>query len=87
MFSYYFIIDEKDGFLSYDRSYEKNIWKDIKDGNSMTPISSIVHTNLLDHFSQYKANASSFMPNDPLYGYHGHSFISSLIRLHSMTQS
>ena len=78
MFSYYFIIDDKDGFISYDRSYEKTVWEEIQDGDSMIPINSIINTKMKDHFSQYQANASSFMPNDPLYGYHGHYFISSL---------
>ena len=75
MLSYIFFIKEKEGFLSHDHTIENDIWEKIQNGNHMVPIKEILDTNTNDHFSHYEKNASSFMPHDPLYGYHGHYFL------------
>lgn len=73
--SYVSFLDRKDAFLAHDHSTENKIWANIQDGNKMVPISEIIDTPKNDHLSHFEKNATSFMPHDPLYGYHGHYFL------------
>ena len=75
MLSYSFMIKQKKAFMSYDHTLESEIWSEIKDGNTMAPITKIVKTKQNDHLSHFQRNATLHMPHDPLYGYHGHYFL------------
>ena len=75
MLSYSFMIKQKKAFMSYDHTLESEIWSEIKDGNTMVPITKIVKTKQNDHLSHFQRNATLHMPHDPLYGYHGHYFL------------
>jgi hypothetical protein len=73
--SYVLFIDRKEAFLAHDHSTEKEIWDNIQNGNNMVPITEIIDTPRTDYLSHFNRNATSFMPHDPLYGYHGHYFL------------
>ena len=73
--SYVSFIDRKNAFLAHDHSTENEIWANIQNGNNMVPITEIIDTPGTDHLSHFNRNASSYMPHDPLYGYHGHYFL------------
>jgi hypothetical protein len=75
MLSYSLMIEYKKAFTVYDHSFDKEIWSEIQDGNTMVPITKIVKTDQNDHLSHFQRNATLHMPHDPLYGYHGHYFL------------
>ena len=75
MLSYSSFIAKKEAFYAHDHSIEKNIWSKIQDGELFIPIEEIIDTDNNDHFSHFEKYGSSYMPHDPLYGYHGHYFL------------
>ena len=78
MASYQSIIDQKESYRSYNLNNSESTWTDIKRNILSNGISKIIEISPKDQINLFGNNASSLMPNDPLYGYHGEYFQSSL---------
>ena len=78
MASYQSIIDQKESYISYNLNNSESTWRDIKSNALPNKISKIIDISPKDQMKLFGNNSSSFMPLDPLYGYHGEFFQSSL---------
>ena len=78
MSSYCKITYSKTAYHSYDASISNSTWTGISSENNSYELSEIIEISPKDQISLFSQGASSFNPNDCLYGYHGEFFQSSL---------
>ena len=72
--SYYFMLDHKPTYSNYNISKDVEVWEKIKSGNLFVPITQIINVDPKNQSDLFLKQASSYKPNCPLYGYHGHYF-------------
>ena len=78
MSSYYFISIQKKAYSAYNITNEIIVWEKMKTEHKMSSINQLININSKEQVNVFNKNASSLSPNDPLYGYHGEFFRSSL---------
>ena len=78
MSSYSKITYSKTAYHCYDASISSSTWSEILSENKSYKLSEIIEIRPKDQISLFSQCASSFNPNDCLYGYHGEFFQSSL---------
>ena len=80
MFSYSKISDQKGAYSAYNISNENRIWKKIKEEPHSFSIKKIDNLNRKDQIRIFTENCSNLLTHDPIYGYQGEFFKSSLSR-------
>ena len=78
MTSYHNIITQKETYRNFDLSDAESTWSDIAKKNNIPKVTKIVDVSPKQQSQLFKLNGSSLKPSDPLYGYHGQYFRSSL---------
>ena len=78
MASYQSIIHQKESYRNYNLNNSESTWTDIKSNALSYGITKIIDISPKDQMKLFDNNSSSLMPLDPLYGYHGEFFQSSL---------
>ena len=72
--SYYCMIDYKSTYSNYNILNDVEVWNQINSGNLFTPINNVINVNPKNQSDLFTKKSTSYKPNCPLYGYHGHYF-------------
>ena len=78
MVTYQSITKQKRAYRSFDVNKIEKSWSDFSRTKYSKKVSKIVEINSKEQIRLFSIDASSFSPNDSLYGYHGEFFKSSL---------
>ena len=78
MVSYHSIIDQKESYRNYHAHNAESTWSSVSSNTMTNRISTIMDVSPKAQMILFENNATSLMPLDPLYGYHGEYFQSSL---------
>jgi len=78
MATYRSITKQKGAYRSFDVNIIENSWSDFSSTEYSKKVSKIVEISSKEQIRLFSIDASSFNPNDSLYGYHGEFFQSSL---------
>ena len=78
MATYQSIAKQKGAYRSFDVNNIENSWSEFSSTEYSKKVSNIVEINSKEQIRLFSIDASSFSPNDSLYGYHGEFFQSSL---------
>jgi hypothetical protein len=78
MSSYCKIFESKQTYRSYDVSIPSSTWSHISNKTNSNKLSEIIAIGPKEQIRLFSQGTSSFLPHDPLFGYHGEFFRSSL---------